>query len=239
MASMMNERGVTKQMCNRLLEPFMWHTCLVTSTEWENFFALRANDAADIHIQKIAYMMLEAYNTSTPIQLNEGEWHIPFREKMPAFDYGDRLNEATGSYGFTLGDAIKISVAMCARTSYTVIGEEVKEPDFKADIKLHDRLSGSGHWSPFEHIAKPMNNEEYMSNSRGIGDINEMTDVLWLLFDKGRSVVENNLPGLTVKSYVEHGWSGNIRGFIQYRKTFSNENRHDDRVLKNKTKISL
>ena len=32
---------VTKQVCNRLLEPFMWHTVLVTATEWENFFELR------------------------------------------------------------------------------------------------------------------------------------------------------------------------------------------------------
>lgn len=34
-------KGLTKQICNRLLEPFMWHTCLITSTEWENFFNLR------------------------------------------------------------------------------------------------------------------------------------------------------------------------------------------------------
>ena len=33
--------GVTKQLCNRLLEPFMYHTVLVTATEWENFFELR------------------------------------------------------------------------------------------------------------------------------------------------------------------------------------------------------
>ena len=32
---------VTKQLCNRLLEPFMWHTVLVTATEWDNFFELR------------------------------------------------------------------------------------------------------------------------------------------------------------------------------------------------------
>lgn len=32
---------VTKQLCNRLLEPFMWHTVLITGTEWENFFSLR------------------------------------------------------------------------------------------------------------------------------------------------------------------------------------------------------
>jgi len=32
---------VTKQLCNRLLEPFQWHTTLVTATEFENFFELR------------------------------------------------------------------------------------------------------------------------------------------------------------------------------------------------------
>lgn len=36
-----NEIGLTKQLCNRLLEPFMWHTVLVTATEFENFFELR------------------------------------------------------------------------------------------------------------------------------------------------------------------------------------------------------
>lgn len=37
----LNKVGVTKQLCNRLLEPFMWHTVIVTATEWENFFKLR------------------------------------------------------------------------------------------------------------------------------------------------------------------------------------------------------
>lgn len=40
-AKQMSERGVTKQLCNRLLEPFMWHTAIITATELENFFALR------------------------------------------------------------------------------------------------------------------------------------------------------------------------------------------------------
>lgn len=36
-----NEIGLTKQICNRLLEPYMWHTVLVTATEFDNFFKLR------------------------------------------------------------------------------------------------------------------------------------------------------------------------------------------------------
>lgn len=40
-AILMNLFGVTKQLCNRLLEPWMYHTVLVTATEWENFYYLR------------------------------------------------------------------------------------------------------------------------------------------------------------------------------------------------------
>lgn len=37
----LNQLGATKQLSNRLIEPFMWHTVLVTATEWDNFFNLR------------------------------------------------------------------------------------------------------------------------------------------------------------------------------------------------------
>ena len=36
-----SEKGVTKQIVNRQLETFAYHTVIVTATEWENFFALR------------------------------------------------------------------------------------------------------------------------------------------------------------------------------------------------------
>lgn len=41
-AKFLHEMGTTKQICNRLLEPFMYHKVLVTSTEFSNFFNLRA-----------------------------------------------------------------------------------------------------------------------------------------------------------------------------------------------------
>ena len=42
-AKMMNNDGVTKQLCNRLLEPFMWTTMLITGSKegWDNFHSLR------------------------------------------------------------------------------------------------------------------------------------------------------------------------------------------------------
>lgn len=35
------ERGATKQMINRILEPYMWTTVIVTATDFQNFFKLR------------------------------------------------------------------------------------------------------------------------------------------------------------------------------------------------------
>lgn len=40
-ATDLNAVGLTKQLCNRLLEPFQWYTCLVTTTEFDNFYELR------------------------------------------------------------------------------------------------------------------------------------------------------------------------------------------------------
>ena len=42
-ATSLNKDSVTKQLCNRLLEPFMWTTMLITGSKdgWNNFFNLR------------------------------------------------------------------------------------------------------------------------------------------------------------------------------------------------------
>ena len=145
-AKEMSKFGITKQLCNRVLEPFMYHTVIVTGTEWENFFALRAHGAAEIHIADLAYKMLAEYNQSQPKFLKEGEWHIPFGDKV---DEG-RIQLETGMVDYELAK-IKIATARCARVSY--LNYEGND-DYNADVKLHDRLADMGHWSPFEHCAK-------------------------------------------------------------------------------------
>jgi len=40
-AKNMVEQGITKQLINRILEPYQWYTCICTFTEGENFFELR------------------------------------------------------------------------------------------------------------------------------------------------------------------------------------------------------
>lgn len=254
--------GITKQLCNRLLEPFMWHTVLITSTEWENFFNLRCpmylqesswniryaksrkeylsqiglpdNPAyydkwthldwlqinkgqSEIHMMALAEAMYDAMNESKPKQLQAEEWHIPFGEKiypmelLKAEDFGyvitgdDEMNYWNTEHGkkeyfdkfYEL--KIKIATARCARVSYTVVGEEGKESNFKKNIKLHDSLLESGHFSPFEHCARAMSDEEYNS------------------FIKG----DTNNDGVDFKTTL--GWCNNFKGFIQYRYLIENQ----------------
>lgn len=213
-AKIMSENGVTKQLCNRLLEPFMWHTVIATSTEWENFFALRAHDDAEIHIQELAYRMLDEYNAHTPKQLKAGEWHIPFGDKIDESRIfkteeweGGKLNwkphpsfEDWATEWYQM-QKVKIATARCARVSY--LNFEGKD-DYEADIKLHDRLLESGHMSPFEHCAKAMTDVQY-------------------------DELHTHFYG---EPRAQRGWCGNFRGFIQYRKMLAGENKIDNRVNK-------
>jgi thymidylate synthase ThyX len=149
--------NVHKQVANRLLEPFMWHTVIVTSTEWENFWNLRCHEDAQPEIKLIATMMRAAIEGSKPTDLNWDEWHLPLvrdedRSEVPSEE-----------------DLIKISAGRCARVSYlTHSGKR----DLDADIGLHDRLIESGHMSPMEHPARPLTcseleSSEWSGNFRG------------------------------------------------------------------------
>jgi thymidylate synthase ThyX len=165
-ATSLYDKGLTKQICNRLLEPFMWHTVIATGTEWENFFALRAHDQAEIHIQQLAYEMLQVYNDSTPKQLRVGGWHIPFGDKLETPRLLNLLGDKTNSTEYEKAK-VKIATARCARVSY--LNFEGKD-DYEADLKLHDILSTSGHWSPFEHCAMAdtsFGGNRFIGNFRG------------------------------------------------------------------------
>ena len=188
LALILSKLGLTKQIVNRLLEPFMYHTVICTGTDFENFFALRAHDAAEIHIADLAYKMLEVYNENTPKLLNEGEWHIPFGDQ---FDEERLRNVAEGLISMEAPNEkelqrmkVCVATARCARVSY--LNFEGQD-DYLTDVKLHDRLFSMGHFSPFEHCAIASSTDSY---------------------------------------------SGNFKGFTQYRKILAGENKTDPRVIK-------
>ncbi len=133
--------NVHKQVANRLLEPFMWHTVIVSATAWENFLNLRCHPDAQPEIRLIATKMRDALERSVPTRLEPGEWHLPL--------IGEAEREEAGS----AEELAKISIGRCARVSYLT---HAGTRDLAADTALYDRLLESGHMSPLEHVARPM-----------------------------------------------------------------------------------
>ena len=262
--------GITKQLCNRLLEPFMWTTMLITGSKegWQNFFELRCpqyqtpvsqtiepqkswkdlmdnhsnpvnekilednkdnilfklqhnKGQAEIHMMTLAEEIYDAVNESTPKQLQAGEWHIPFEDKInietiknltskPPMGHPEEDSSYLEAiwYGDIIDNIIKISTAMAARTSYTVIGEE-KEIDYSKMIELHDRLLSQNppHSSPLEHACQVMTDEEYNSFIKG---------KLKYLEPEDNWDIEEPL-------HSEKGWCGPYKGFISYRYFIDNK----------------
>jgi len=246
-AKTLNKGGLTKQLCNRLLEPFMYHTEIITGNRehYEAFFELRCpqyalpsqgegegvtyhkskidfvknltylpskvttelewlqinQSQADIHIQKIAEMMYDDLNESKAVKLSSGQWHIPFGDNFNTellirtlINMGHGVNAYLPGMHKDYHDIkkVEIATARCARISYHTLGDNPKI-DYEADIKLHDRLLESKHYSCFEHCARVMNEEEYT-----------------LHFYKGSLTNKN-------KDKSNNGWCRNFKGFINYR----------------------
>ncbi|TAM61866.1 hypothetical protein EPN52_01715 [bacterium] len=142
--------GVHKQVLNRILEPFLWHTVIVTATEWDNFFALRCAPSAQPEIRRAALLMRAALDASTPRPVEHGAWHLPLIQE------DERHVE--------IEQRKAISAARCARVSYlTHDGRR----DRQRDLELYERLAASRHLSPFEHIATPADDDAFHGNFRG------------------------------------------------------------------------
>ena len=271
-AEKMKAKGISKQIINRILEPYQYYTVLITGSKegWDNFFNLRLpsyeygderghyalfnsrkeyidfcgediqyipesevgwlsinKGQAEIHMMALAESIYDAVNESIPKQLQAGEWHIPFEDNIHLDNKGTNIHDE--AYGMTLRmflEAmpslskikgapvdVKISTAMAARTSYTVVGEE-KEIDYENLISLHDRLLAQDppHSSPLEHCARAMSDEEYVSFIKGVPDMIE--------YEKDEIAISYLK---TYEDSPEAGWCNNLKGFIPYRYFIDNK----------------
>ena len=150
------ELGVHKQEVNRILEPYLMHTVVISSTEWDNFFDQRlATDEAGaplayLPIYDAAAAMKNALAESTPRPVEAGEWHTPFVRADERATLDPEQVRA-------------VAAARSARVSYfTPTGDRVvgAGPSLDADLRLCERLLAPGqgsapHLSPFEHVATP------------------------------------------------------------------------------------
>ena len=72
-----SDLNVHKQVANRMLEPWMWHTVIFSTTELDNFFEQRCSELAQPEIRVVAEHIRDAVNASIADQLDDGEWHTP------------------------------------------------------------------------------------------------------------------------------------------------------------------
>lgn len=193
------ECGLHKQISNRVTEPFQMMKTVLTATEWDNWFWLRDHADAQPEIRELAQVMLIAMETSHPMPLKVGEWHVPY------VDRGRCRFDATVQYFIdgkevSLEDAKIISASCCAQVSYRKSDDSLE----KAKM-VFDRLIKSEpvHASPVEHQATPMVRRA-------------------AIFDTNFRYWEEGVTGLNRQGLY---MSGNFYGWIQFRQLIPNQSK--------------
>ena len=205
-------KNVTKQLVNRILEPYQYHCCLMTGTResFEHLFNQRCPVyPGGSKSWKELCDLGSNYTMETPLierlKVNKGQAEIHFMdlaEKMY-----DALNESTpdelsiGSYhipfykdiisseeALSIDNIISMSVALTARVSYTSISDDNKLTLERA-TNIFNHCLENGHWSVFGHIGQCMTDEEY----------------------------ENSIRQIPGQNYNTKGWYKNFKGFKQLR----------------------
>ena len=198
-AKQLSDLGSHKQITNRVTEPWMIMKTVISGTEWANFFWLRDHADAQPEIAVLANKMHLAYMASQPRLLQPGEWHVPYVNTVrDTNNYTLHYLDNQGN-NITAEEARVISSSCCAQVSY-----RKSDDSFEKANKIYRQLieSEPAHASPVEHQATPM-------------DTNSMC----------RFEPETWQPGVTHVSANSDLWSGNLRGWIQFRKLIANEAR--------------
>ena len=192
--------NVHKQWAARLYEPFMYIKLVITATEWDNFFWLRDDeDAAQPEMVDLARKMKAARDESTPNVLKAGEWHMPYVETI--WERNSRTLEVHQVFLDTDGQvidtdtALMISASCCAQSSYRKLDDSIE----KAKV-VYDKLFGGSkpHYSPTESQGRVMQGQK----------ANLVQRVFPSLLEVGVSHMDR----------TAQLWSGNLKGFVQYRK---------------------
>lgn len=208
----MDKLKLHKQIPNRLLEPWQMIKVVVTATDFDNFFNLRIEGAAQPEIAMLAHKMYQAREDSKPKLLKEGQYHLPYVDSIDYVEgdggYGEYENDQwyhLNGNGISLEEAIRISAASCAAQSYRTESMTLEKANKIFDMLVKDKTL---HASPFENIATPIH-----YTNKGMM-INEKNPVTWQ-------------KGITHIDRKGNLHSGNFKGWIQYRHLLDNNTCYD------------
>lgn len=180
-----------KQVTNRVLEPWMLMTVVVTATDWKNWRALRAHPDAQPEIYELARQVVELLDNTEPFKLRAGELHVPFVERERS-EWG-ALRYFIGTEDdwelLSVDEALQVSSSCSAQTSFRALDFSLEKAQRVYKKLVEDQPV---HASPFEHQAVALEKVDDLRVTHWPQGITHM--------DRDRNL-----------------WSGNLRGWVQHR----------------------
>jgi hypothetical protein len=221
-AELFHKAGYAKQVCNRLIETFQMMKVVMTATELNNFIWLRDHFMADPTIAALARNIKRAYEASTPVVLQPGEWHVPYYNEgywIPHRTLEVYPEIVVDKFGHSLEHALVISSSCSAQVSYRKLDDTIeKARGVVARLNLQgEEPDQPVHASPLEHQATPIaESDELTCNDYGGGEryyfgknLNQMNPQTWQ-----EGITHMDRDGMLC--------SGNLKGFIQHRQLVPN-----------------
>jgi hypothetical protein len=196
-AENMAHYGAHKQIVNRVLEPYVWIKVVATATEYNNFWWLRDHKDAQPEIRQLAKVMHKAYRDAEIHTLYDDEWHLPYLHLVRGTGLNRKLHYCLDEdirTAISLEDAKMVSASLCAQVSYRKLDFSVEKA---RDIFKRLIESEPVHASPVEHQLLVKNPNDFT-----------MQQARW--------------QGWTHMDFDGNYWSGNIKGYIQYRQLIPN-----------------
>lgn len=196
-SSEMTNLGLHKQIANRPVELGMTMKTVISGTEWNNLWHLRDHEDAQPEFAALAGAMRTEYANSTPVLLNPGEWHLPYIDVYRITPGGTLRYFSQAGEELSLEDARIISASCCAQVSYRKNDDNIDKAR-----KIYKQLieSTPAHASPVEHQGTPM-------------------PTRYATGEYSRDWPE----GISHQDRDGNYWSGNFKGWIQFRKLIPNE----------------
>ena len=242
-----DDRGLTKQLCNRLLEPYMWHTVLLTATEFENFFELRCPKyklfGLTENYVRSKKEWLEKMQFSSALHPSQYPQTI---EDWLKIDYSqaeihmqalaeamwDAMNESTpkelksGEWHIPFGDRL---------TSFDFGDRQIKENLLNLKIKISTARCARLSYMTFDgkiDYEKDIKLHDTLLESQHMSPFEHccraMTSKEYDSFIKGELYLERINDNFQHYKLFRNnkkvlGWCNNFKGFIQYRYLIENE----------------
>lgn len=225
------ELGVHKQNANRLLAPFAYTTCILSGTEWENFFELRcpkyvsrSGDCYKSRKEMPEYYYSKIYTEEEWQSKNKStaqpEFQAIAEQIYDAYCEADwKKREYHIPFEQEIDDLLYKESDGKAKTGniYEYWDKKMKisasmcaklsydtqenQDSIQKHLERADMLMASKHWEPFSHQATDMNQEQYEAFYKSFYDFDSRS------------------------SHKELGWCYNLRGFFSQRYVLENKNK--------------